>query len=427
MNSIRNLLASRAAVWDDMLAIKSRAERARRDFTPVERARWDELEVKLSAMTSALETEQRQEAAVKAIDPSEIIFDGDGGGFGSTSGGRYEPAKPLTRSQTFAGYTEARGLAKPEERELDFGRYVRGLATGDWRGAEAEQRAMSEGTGTAGGSMVPTFLSAQLIDLARNETVVMKAGAQVVPMETSTVNVAKWVGDPAPAWRLENSTIPASDAVIGVIQLQAKTLAVVTQVSRELVEDATSGGSVGDAIKSAFAQAFAVKLDYAALYGSGTPPEPRGIKNTTGVTVSSMGTNGAALTNFDPIIDAVGALQDNNEAPNAIVMPPRTQRALGKLKDGQLRYLTPPTILDGIETYATNQLPGNLTQGTSSAASDVVVGDFRQLIVGVRTGLTISVLEERYADQGQIAFLGWYRADVAVARPKAFAVLSGVL
>ena len=36
-----------------------------------------------------------------------------------------------------------------------FSRYLKGLATGDWSGAEHE-RALSEGTLTAGGHLVPT-------------------------------------------------------------------------------------------------------------------------------------------------------------------------------------------------------------------------------------------------------------------------------
>lgn len=418
---LKKLLEDRAATWDKMLAIRGRAEADHRDFTRAERAEWDAGEARVGTLTHEIEKVQKRDAAAKAMPVSAIDF-GPG-----AHAGDFRAGQPLRPEQRVTDWATSRGLVRDSERELDFGKYVRGIATGDWRDAELEQRAMAEGTGSAGGNLVPTFLGAELIDLARNETVCLQAGAQVVPMETSVQNVAKWAGDATVAWRSENAAITPTDSTIGLIQLKAQSLSCLTQVSRELVEDATAGGSVGDAIKAAFAKSFAVKLDYAALYGSGTVPEPRGIKNTSGITTSSMGANGAALTNWDPIVDAVGGLQDNNETPNAIVMAPRSQRSLGKLKDTQNRYLTPPTILDGIGQYVTNQVPINLTQGSSNLASDVIVGDFHQLIIGVRTQLTISVLAERYADAGAIAFLGWYRADVAVARPKAFSVLSGVL
>jgi HK97 family phage major capsid protein len=45
----------------------------------------------------------------------------------------------------------------------------------------------------------------------------------------------------------------------------------------------------------------------------------------------------------------------------------------------------------------------------------------------VRTSLQIQVLDQRYADYGQIGFLAWWRGDVVVGRAKAFDVTSGVL
>lgn len=64
--------------------------------------------------------------------------------------------------------------------------------------------------------------------------------------------------------------------------------------------------------------------------------------------------------------------------------------------------------------------------GTSTDTSDVFVADWSQLLVGIRTELQISVLAERYADYGSIGFVAWMRSDIAVARPKAFDVTTGV-
>ncbi len=55
------------------------------------------------------------------------------------------------------------------------------------------------------------------------------------------------------------------------------------------------------------------------------------------------------------------------------------------------------------------------------------VGDWSQLLVGIRTSLQINVLHERYADTGQVGFLAWFRGDVAVGRAAAFDVTTGIL
>jgi HK97 family phage major capsid protein len=336
----------------------------------------------------------------------------------------YRDGAPLSDRQSFTGFARARGMVDPADETLSLRKALRGVILGDWDGADAEKRAMSEAVLAGGGYLLPTVLSTEIIDLARNEAQVLRAGARVFPMAQKRVDVAKWVGDPSLAWHTEAAVISPSDATIGKITLDAKALAGLTLVSRELLEDASN---VDTELRQAFASVLALKVDQAALYGTGTDPEPRGVKNTVGVLTASMGANGAALTNYDPVIDAVGTLRDNNEGPSAVIYSPRTGRTLAKLKDTTNQPLAVPDYLDGVRRLETNQVPNNLTQGTSSLASDVFTADWSQLYVGVRTQLQITVLAEKYADTGNIGVLSWYRGDIQVARPKAFHVTSGVL
>ena len=430
MNTLKSVLEKRAKLWDEMQELRSNAKGGQ--FTPGQKNLWDKLEGQVADLSQEIEGIQAHDSElIRALEAGEIggeFVHGDGSGRTS----RKEAANDavLTRSQRFTDAVERRGLVREEERDLDFGRYISGIVTGNWQGADPERRAMSEGVLGSGGYAVPTLMSAQLIDLARNKAAVFQAGAHTVPMQSSTVNLARWSGDPTPQWRAENAAITTSDAALTQVQLVAKSLAVITQVSRELVEDAVLGGGsnsdVGSQIKFAFGKSFGLALDAAALSGAGTSTVPRGVLNTSGINTTSMGANGAAPTNYDFLVTAVGTLQDNNEDPNGIIYAPRTDRELATLKDTTGQYLRPPTILEDIPRYATNQEPVNRTQGTSVDASNVYVGDWTQLFIGMRTNLEISVLDQRYADNGQIAFLGWLRADVAVARPKAFCVVQGV-
>jgi len=366
--------------------------------------------------------------ATKALDRSEVIVatggPGDARAFLVGSPDAYAEGRALTSSQTCAGFVRAQGMVQPGDDELSVERYLRGLVTGDWHNAAAEQRAMSEGTASAGGYLVPTILAAQIIDLARNMTRVIQAGASIVAMPNQTLDTAKWAGDPSSAWHTENAAITPSDATLGKVTLKAKALAALTVVSRELVEDAPN---VGQELARAFAASFAVKVDKAALYGSGTDPEPRGVKNTSGTTLQSMGTDGAVLTNYDPFINAVGALADSNEGANGgIVVAPRTERNAAKLKDTTNQPMMKPQMLNELPFLATNQVPINLTQGTNNDASDAFIADWSQLMLGVRTQLVIEPLRERYADNGQLGFVSWWRGDIAVARAAAFAVIVGI-
>jgi len=169
--------------------------------------------------------------ALKQIDYSQLVHVGGGDltaddarSLLTGSPDRYDGG-PLTRTQTFTGAVRAAGLVRDGEEQLSLGRYLRGVVVGDWRGADPERRAMSEGVLASGGYLVPTILSAEIIDRARNQTRVLQAGARLIPMPNRTLDVAKWVTDPTPAWHSENAAITPSDGTIGKVTLTAQALA----------------------------------------------------------------------------------------------------------------------------------------------------------------------------------------------------------
>lgn len=330
----------------------------------------------------------------------------------------------LAPEHRVADYVRARGIDDPHTERLNLGKALRGMVTGSWAGADAERRAMAEGTNSAGGFLVPTILSSEIIDLARNAARVIEAGARTVPMESQVENVARQITDPAVTWRLENASINNSGPTFDLLAFVAKSLACVTTVSRELVED--SKMDIHDLLLSVISKAIALEIDRVGLRGSGIAPEPQGVRNTPNVPVTSLGTNGAAAS-WDAISSAVQLIRGANFEPTAALYTPRTAGGLARQKDAQGRYLAPPVDLDGLPLLPTAQIRNDLTQGTSSVASELYVGDWAQLWIGVRTQLQITILQERYADLGQIGLVAWWRGDVQVAHPLAFNVLTGAL
>lgn len=61
---------------------------------------------------------------------------------------------------------------------------------------------------------------------------------------------------------------------------------------------------------------------------------------------------------------------------------------------------------------------GHETQGAATTASDAFVADWSKLHIGLRTTFRILPVRERFMDSGEIGFIGWARADVAIARLK---------
>ena len=320
----------------------------------------------------------------------------------------------------------SRSSYSPEEaRDFSLGRAIKGMVSGDWTDAELEQRALAEGAGSTGGFLTPEPLSAQVIDRIRNQAQVMMAGAQTVPMESDTLSIPRLATGITPAWKVENAAVAESDPAFERVSFKANTLAVLVRMSFELFEDMPP--SSADLITNEITQALALELDRAALRGSGTAPEPRGVKNQPGITVQSMGTNGATPS-YDALVDAVSTIQGKNLAPNAAIHASRTAKTFSNLKDTTGQPLMMPPLLDGLSQLVSNQVPVDLTAGTSSDASEIYVGRWSDLLVGVRpsVGVRIQQLNERFADSMQVALLAYLRADVQLARPESFVVIAGV-
>jgi HK97 family phage major capsid protein len=284
---------------------------------------------------------------------------------------------------------------------------------------------MSENVLADGGYALGPELSARVIDRVRNAMQVMKAGATTVPMTTQQMYLARMAGGADVSWKVEGSPIADSTPTFERITLTAKTLPVLVKISAELFEDASPEAM--DTIERELSLALSLELDRACLRGSGVDPEPTGIRNTSGVTLTSLGANGAT-PGWDNVIDAVAAVRAANIEPDGILWASRTQQTMDKLKDGMNRYLEPPSSLATVPRLVTNQIPVDLAAGTNSDASEIYVGRWTDLLVGIRTDMRfqVRVLNERYIDNLQYGLLCYLRADVALAHPQAFNVLTGV-
>ena len=337
---------------------------------------------------------------------------------------RSTPREPvLTREQSVYDYLQARGVFDQAPAELSFDRYLRGLATAKWDGAEHE-RALAEATIGAGGALVPAPLSSRVIDLARNRTVVFRAGAQTVPMTSQTLALARLTSEGTPAWKTEGANITAADMVFDRVTFTARTMVRLIQLSVELFEDADPSSE--GIIARSFAAQMAIELDRVALLGTGTAPEPRGVLNQTGVTLTDHGAAGTAITSYDWWLDAIGAVRTAGFEPNAHIQAPRSSTSLSKLKEATTNaYLAPPAGL--LPMLTTKSVPINLTVGASTDTSLVFTADWSNLMVGIRTDFTLRFLGERYlADSLTYAFLAYLRADIQLAQPTAFVVDRGV-
>lgn len=311
-------------------------------------------------------------------------------------------------------------MAERDSGTVSMGDLVRAQITGARN--EEEKRALSEGTDSAGGYTVPTPLADRFLDRMRAASVAIRAGALTVPMESETLAIARLASDPTVAWRAENASIAEGDPTFERCTFTAKTLAGGIKLSRELAEDSIN---VGAMIENAFAKAMAEKLDYAAIWGDGSSNSPTGVASTVGINTVSIG---VPFNSYDDVIDGIYELQlDNAADPTAMIMHPRTNAAMAKLKDGDGNPLSIPEMVARVPRLLTTAAPIDETEDSRTDASSIVLGDFTQLMIGMRHQLEIRVFDQPYASTGQLYVVAWLRADVQLAHPAAFCTLTGIL
>ena len=128
-------------------------------------------------------------------------------------------------------------------------------------------KGQNETTDGDGGYLVPQILAREIIFL-RDKYGVMRQNARVMGMSSDNLNVPKNSASTTAYWPAENTNITASQITFTNVQVLAKKLAILTQVSSELNEDSIV--DVGSALAEDMAYVMAYNEDLATFLGDGT-------------------------------------------------------------------------------------------------------------------------------------------------------------
>ena len=359
-----------------------------------------------------------QRAAENLMKPPEL----DGGTeYWATEAGR---VPVMRKGCDFKAFYKTENRNEPPITMSDF---LRGIA--GQKVTEGVRNALSVGTGSSGGYAVPTELFPQILQALVPASSLLQAGAGIVDVSevpASQYNTAAISTIPTAAWRSEAGAVSESDPTFRNVPAVPKSLSFLFKVSRELLADAVN---LEFALQTAIAQAFAQEIDRVGLRGTGTPPQPTGLLNTSGIQTVTNGANGVSIltTAYANFVSAIQSLlAANAPKPTAFIMAPRSLTSLAGLLDGQNNARRVPPIVADIPFFATSQIPINLTVGSSSDCSEIYTGDFTKIAYIMRERPSIMLARELYAANGQIGFICHTRLDVAVMYPAAFAVITGV-
>jgi HK97 family phage major capsid protein len=169
-----------------------------------------------------------------------------------------------------------------------------------------------------------------------------------------------------------------------------------------------------------------VEIDRTALNGAGTGSEPSGILASTSVGTSTIGAQGGAPT-WASLVE-LETLVANGNADRGALAYFFNSKTRGKLKTIAKSTAVTDFIwerdntVNGYRTWVTNQLPSNLTKGTTTGQSAAIFGNFNDLMIGQWGGLDLLVDPYTASNTGTVRVVALQDVDIAIRRVASFAV-----
>lgn len=332
------------------------------------------------------------------------------------------------------------GLTKTEVKRFSLMRAINALANPTDRAAqraaafefecsEAAQRAFGQ---SAQGILVPADVLRQwdkrdlnssddaglvgqnfrpdaFVDVLRNASSVMQAGATMLTGLSGNVKIPKKSSASSGGWFTEGSAASESEMGITSITMAPKTVGAFTDVTRQLMMQGSP--DVESLIRTDLAQALALAIDLGALSGSGSSGQPTGIRTTSGINTKDF-----AATN--PTFAEIVGMETEVAADNALlgnlayIMNASMAGALKTTtKDsGSGQFVLQDGQINGYRAIVSNQV----------AAGDAYFGNFSDLLIGMWGGLDILVDPYTASTTGTVRIVAMQSVDVAVRHAVSF-------
>ena len=274
---------------------------------------------------------------------------------------------------------------------------------------EVLKRDLNVGTATAGGNLVPTeLLAGSFIDILRKRMAVMATNPTMLTGLSGNVSIPRMTSTSTAYFVGESGAPTESQQAFDQVNMTPKTIGAFVDYSRRLLLQ--SSVDVESMIRDDIAKVIATKLDNAAIYGSGSSNEPLGIKDTTGVGTQTITTYGTFAEYIGMETDVAAA---NADVANMFYLINASAR--GALKSTEKASNTAQFVfenneINGYPAIVSNQLANN----------DVLFGDFSQFVIGMWSGLDLTVDPYANATSGSVRIIALQDVDFAVKQPTAF-------
>lgn len=257
------------------------------------------------------------------------------------------------------------------------------------------------------------FRGGDFIDVLRNASSVMQAGATMLSGLQGDVKIPKKTAASSAGWiATEGGAAAESEPTLGQVTMSPKTLGAFTDITRLMMMQ--SSLDIEALIRNDLSTALALAIDLGALAGSGASGQPTGIKNVSGINAPT------AFAGANPTFAEIVAMETAVAEDNALM--------------GNLAYILPAGMYGALKTTTKDAgsgqfvvEPGNTINGYRAivsnqvTAGDLYFGNFSDLLVGMYGGLDITVDPFTNSTSGTVRIVALQTMDVAVRHAVSFA------
>lgn len=285
----------------------------------------------------------------------------------------------------------------------------------------AVYNALQVGTDSEGGYLVPDEFEHTLIEALEEENV-FRTLAKIINTSSGDRKIPVVATKGEASWIDEEGLYQEDDDAFTQVSIGAYKLGTMIKVSEELLND--SAFDLESYISKEFARRIGAREEDSFFNGDGTG-KPLGILAASGGAEIGVKAASATAITADEIIDLFYSLKSPYRKKAVWVLNDATIKTIRKLKDNNNQYLWQPSLVAGTpDTILGRPVVTSAYMPVAAAgAKTIAFGDFSYYWIADRQGRSFKRLNELYAANGQVGFLGSQRVDGKLVLPEAIKVL----
>ncbi|MCF0074474.1 phage major capsid protein [Dyadobacter sp. CY261] len=284
--------------------------------------------------------------------------------------------------------------------------------------------------GDQGGITVSTQVG-RLLNALFNKVVLRQMGATFLPNLSGNLDIPRLVKGTSPTYKTETGAADETSPTLTKASLVPHRLPTFIEVTSQLLRQ--SQENLEQILMSYLIDELSSIFDRMGIQGSGSANQPTGILNTVGIGAVFAGgaasnatnANGAApvWADFPNLYREIAVDNADVDSMGYLVNPLMVAKLQTTEKASNTAVFIMPEgakTINGMKAGVTNNVPSNLTKGTSTDCSAAIFGNFRDLWMGTWGGIDLMINPYSRDTEGIVRINAAMFGDCAVVRPESF-------